>query len=89
MLKNRSNVATSPGFSNCQITDRCALIVVARIVIVPGVRRGNTINLSQHVAMLVLANAYSRVIAFYSAIDCGFVSPVGLRNLPVRIRKDW
>lgn len=64
VLSDLSCVATSPGYPNCQITDRCALIVVARIVIIPGARRGDTTDLSPYVAMLILANSYGRVIAF-------------------------
>ena len=89
VLSNLSSVATSPGYPDCQITDRCALIVVTRIVLIPGARRGDTTDLSTYVAMLVLANSYGRVIAFYAAMDRGFVPPAGLQDLLVGIRKDW
>ena len=89
VLSNLSNVATSPGCPDCQITDRCALVVVARIVLVPGVRRGETTVLSPYVVTLVLANAYGRVIAFYAAMDRNCIPPVGLQELPVGIPKDW
>ena len=89
VVSNLSSVAASPGYPDCQITDRCALIVVARIVLVPGVRRGDTTDLSPYVATLALANLYGQVIAFYAAMDRGCVPPAGLQDLWVGIRNDW
>ena len=52
----------SASFPDCQVTECCALIVVARIVLVPGRRHKTgptaTAELSPYVALLVLANAY-------------------------------
>ena len=64
VLSNLSCVATLLGYPDCQITNRCAFLVVARIVLVPGVRRGDTTDLSQYLAMMVLWNSYKQVIAF-------------------------
>ena len=83
-----SSVATSSGYPDCLITERCALIVVTRIVLVPGVRRGYTTDLFPYVAMLVLANSYGLVIAFNAVMDRGCVPPAGHQNLPFGIRKD-
>ena len=80
VLSNLSSVAILPDYPDCQITDRCALIVVARIVLITGARRGNTTNLSPYLAMLVLANLYGRVIAFYATMDRGYVPPAGLQD---------
>ena len=57
-------------------------------MLVPGMRRNDTINPSPYVAMLVLANSYGRVIAFYAAMDRDCIPPVGIKDLPVVIWKD-
>ena len=68
VLSNLIGTKLSAGFPDCQVTERCALIVVARIVLVPGRRHGTgttaTADLSPHVVLLVLANAYGRVLAY-------------------------
>lgn len=86
---NLSSVTTSPGYLDSQITDRCALFVVAQIVLITGARRKYSTNLPPTVAMLVLANLHGRVIAFYAVMDRGCVPLTNLQNLPVKIRKDW
>ena len=75
------------------MTERCALIVVARIVLVPGRRHGTgaaaTTELSPYVALLVLANAYGRVLAYYVSEERGSVKPAGLKVMPQGVRRDW
>ena len=83
----------SESFPDCQVTERCALIVVARIVCVPGRRHGTgttaTAYLSPYVVLLVLANAYGRVLAYYLAKERGSIKPAGLQVVPQGVRKDW
>ena len=80
-------------FPDCQVTERCALLVVARIVLVPCMRHGTvttgTVDLSFYMALLVLAKACGRVLAYYVAKERGSVKPAGLREMPQGVRKDW
>ena len=80
-------------FPDCQVNERCALIVLARILLVPGRRHKSgetaTAELFPYVALLVLANAYGRVLAYYVAKERGSVKPVGLQVMPQKVRKDW
>ena len=50
-----------------QITERCAVIVVSRVVLVPDSSPETTVHLSPHMALLVVANAYGRVLVYYVA----------------------
>ena len=81
----------SASFPDCQVTKRCALIVVAR-VLVPGRRHGTgttaTAELSTYVALLVFANASGQVLAYYVATGRGIVKPADLQVMPQGIRKD-
>ena len=75
------------------MTERCALFVVARIVLVPGKRHEThptaMVELSPYVVLLVLANAYGRVLAYYVTEERGSVKPAGLQAMPQGIWKDW
>ena len=80
----------SARFPDCQVTERCALIVVARIVLVPGKRHGTgttaTADLSPYVVLLVLVKAYGRVLAYYVTEERGSVKPAGLQLIPLGVR---
>ena len=93
VLSNLIGTKMSAGFPDCQVTERCALIVVARIVLVPGRRHGTgttaTADFFPYVVLLVLANAYGRVLAYYVAEERGSVKPAGLQMIPQKVRKDW
>ena len=86
MHSNLIGTKMSASFHDCQMTERCALIVVACIVLVPGRRHetGTTATaiLSPYVVLLVLANAYGRVLAYYLATKRGSVKPAGLQMMP-------
>ena len=40
-------------------------------------------------ALLVLANAYGRILTYYVAEESGSVKPAGLQAMPQGVRKDW
>ena len=67
MQSNLIGTKMSASFPDCQVTERCALIVVARIVLIPGRRHGTgttaTAELYPYVVLLVFAKAYCRVLA--------------------------
>ena len=93
VLSNLIGSKMTPNFTDYQVTERCALIVVACIVLVPGRRHGfgatATAELSPYVALLVLAKAYSRVLSFYVAEERGCVKPAELQELPQGVRRNW
>ena len=93
LQSNLIGTKMSASFFDCQVTERCALIVVARIVLVPGRRHGTgttaTADLSPYVVLLVLANAYDRVLAYYVAEERGSVKPAGLQVMPQGVLNDW
>ena len=93
ILSNLIGTKMSAGFPDCQVTERCALSVVTRIVLVPARRHRTgttaTADLSPYVMLLVLANAYGRVLAYYVAEERGSVKPAGLQVMPQGVRKDW
>ena len=63
--------------TDCQVTERCALIVVARIIVVSSkhhvTRLTATVGLSSYVVLLVLADVYGKFVHSTwrtSAVEC-------------------
>ena len=93
VLSNLIGKKMSSSFPDCQVTERCALVVMCRIVLVQGKSHETgstaTANLSPYVVLLVYANSYCRVLAYYVAQERGSVKPAGQQTMPQGIRKDW
>ena len=93
VLSNLIGTKMSSSFPDCQVTERCALVVVPCIVLVSGKRHGTettaTADFTPYVVLLVLANAYGRVLAYDVAKERGNVKPAGLQVMPQGVRKDW
>ena len=60
VLRNLSSTATSLSFVKAAVTRRNALIVVAQIGLLSGMRDQNKIKVYPDIASLVLANAYGQ-----------------------------
>lgn len=75
------------------MTERSALIVVARVVLVFGSCHKTGVaakaGFIPFVALLVLADAFSRVLTYYMAEENGCVKPARLQAIPPGVRKDW
>ena len=93
VLCNLIGTKMSASFPDCQVTERCTLVVTSLIVFVSGRRHGTgtiaTEDLSLYVMLLVLANANGRVLAYYVSEESGNVKPAGLQVMPQGVRKDW